>query len=92
MPKSDRRTRRHSDSRWSSWFVPDVHRGSWLGSSSRRPRRDGTGSRRLTATPGRTDDMSTEDREELRRLRRKNRRLREEREILTPLYVKKCFG
>ena len=46
----DRRTRRHSDSRWSSWFGPDVHRESWLGSSSRRPRRYETGSRRLTAT------------------------------------------
>ena len=31
----------------------------------------------------RTDGLSTEDREELRRLRRENRRLREEREILT---------
>ena len=30
----------------------------------------------------RTDGLSTEDREELRRLRRENRRLREEREIL----------
>ena len=47
----DRRTRRHSDSRWSSWFGPDVHRESWLGSSSRRPRRYETGSRRLVATP-----------------------------------------
>ena len=47
----DRRTRRHSDSRWSSWFSPDVHRESWLGSSSRRPRRYETGSRRLIATP-----------------------------------------
>ena len=46
----DRRTRRHSDSRWSSWFGPDVHRESWLGSSSRRPRRYETGSRRLIAT------------------------------------------
>ena len=47
----DRRTRRHSDSRWSSWFGPDVHRERWLGSSSRRPRRYETGSRRLIATP-----------------------------------------
>ena len=46
----DRRTRRHSDSRWSSWFDPGVHRESWLGSSSRRPRRYETGSRRLIAT------------------------------------------
>ena len=46
----DRRTRRHSDSKWSSWFGPDVHRESWLGSSSRRPRRYETGSRRLIAT------------------------------------------
>ena len=46
----DRRTRRHSDSRWSSWFGPDVHRESWLGSSSRRPRRYETGPRRLIAT------------------------------------------
>ena len=46
----DRRTRRHSDSRWSSWFGPDVHRGNWLGNSSRRPRRYETGSRRLIAT------------------------------------------
>ena len=44
-------TRRHSDSRWSIWFGPDVHRESWLGSSSRRPRRYETGSRRLIATP-----------------------------------------
>ena len=47
----DRRIRRHSDSRWSSWFGPGVHRESWLGSSSRRPRRYETGSRRRTATP-----------------------------------------
>ena len=46
----DRRTRRQSDSRWSSWFGPDVNRESWLGSSSRRPRRSASGSRRLIAT------------------------------------------
>ena len=46
----DRRTRRHSDSRWSSWFGPDVHRETSLGSSSRRPRRYETGSLRLIAT------------------------------------------
>ena len=89
----DRRTRRHSDSRWSSWFGPDVHRESWLGSLSHRPRRYETGLHRLDRDAGkRSDGLSTEDQEELRRLRRENRRLREEREILTPLYVKKCFG
>ena len=50
MPSRDRRTRRHSDSRWSSWFGPDVHREIWLARSSRRPRRSATGSRRLIAT------------------------------------------
>ena len=46
----DRRTRRHSGSRWSSWFGPDVNRESWLGSSSRRPRPYENGSRRQIAT------------------------------------------
>ncbi len=46
----DRRIRRHSGSSWSSWFGPDTHRANWLGSSSRRPRRYGTGLHRLTAT------------------------------------------
>ena len=40
----------------------------------------------------RSDGLRTEEREEIRRLRREVRRLREERDILTPLYVKKCFG
>ena len=40
----------------------------------------------------RTDGPRTEEREEVRQLRREVRRLREERDILTPLYVKKCFG
>ena len=40
----------------------------------------------------RSDGLRTEEHEEIRRLRRENRRLREEREILTPLYVKNAMG
>ena len=40
----------------------------------------------------RTDGPRTEEREEVRQLRREVRRLREERDILTPLYVKNAMG
>ena len=44
--RRDRRMRRSSGNRWSTWFGPDVRRRTWLASSSRRPRRSGPGSRR----------------------------------------------
>ena len=43
-------------------------------------------------TGTRTDGPRTEEREEVRQLRREVRRLREERDILTPLYVKNAMG
>ena len=60
---------------------PDVHRESWLGSSIGRGDTNWVAQAARDAGE-RTDGLSTEDGEELRRLRRENRRLREEREIL----------
>ena len=51
---------------------------------NRRPARSGTGSSRRAARDdgGGTDGLTTDEKEELRRLGRENRVLREEREIL----------
>ena len=58
--RPDRRTRRRSAaSRWSSWFDPDERRGTWLGSSSPRPRRFEPGWRRPTETPVRVTTACT---------------------------------
>ena len=82
----DRRTRRHSDSRWLSWFGPDVHRESWLGSSSGRSRRYDTGWLQADRDAGkRSDGLRTGEHEEIRRLRWENRQLREERYHATTL-------
>ena len=54
-------------------------------SLSPQPRRSGTGWKQAALDAGqRTDGLTTEEHEELRRLRRENRQLREERAILSP--------
>ena len=52
-------------------------------SSSRRLRRSESGSPKPTATRAGTDGLTTPEREELNRLRRENRQLKLEREILS---------
>ena len=78
MPKRDRRMRRSSAGRWSSWFGRGARRRLWRGSSSRRPKPPGTWVAQAGRDAGeRTDGLRTEEREEMRRLRGRNR----------PLYV-----
>ena len=74
-----RRARGYSGSRWSSWFGP--------GELAREFEPSAQAIRNWVAQAERdagerSDGLRTEEREELRRLRRENRRLREEREIL----------
>ena len=55
---------------------------TWLGSSNRRPRPSGPGVAQADRDTGtRSDGLRTEEREEVRQLRREVRRLREERDI-----------
>ena len=66
------------------WFVsgPEIRRGDLPGAGA-KPARDALHD--LLVRPGprlRSDGLTTAEREELRRLRRENRILREEREIL----------
>ena len=75
--------RRSTVSRWSSWSERAARQGSC-------PREFGCSAQTIRNWVGqcerdegrRKDGLSTDEREELRRLRRENRRLREEREIL----------
>jgi transposase len=83
MPKSRAPYPRSSGSGSLNWYAR-VARLNRSPSSSSRPRRpSATGWPRPTGTPGgaRTA-LTTDEREELRRLRRENKTLREEREIL----------
>ena len=70
-------------SRWSSWCGAGVACVRWRASSSRRSRRSATGSgRRILDEGRRSDGLTTEARLELLRLKRENKRLRMERDIL----------
>src|SRR6516162_9090709 len=72
-----------SAARWLTRCAPAGRRRSWRVSSNRRHSRSGTGWHSLSVTPGRGDGgLTTAEREELNRLRRENRQLRLEREIL----------
>ena len=73
-----------SVARWSSWCTPAARPRSWHASSNRRRSRSGTGWRKAERNAGRGDGgLTTAEREELCRLRRENRQLRLEREILS---------
>ena len=76
----DRRTRRPSGARGSSWLAPDGLRKSWLVSLNPPPRRIGNWVVQAECDEGRrADGLSSAEREEIRRLRCENRRLSEER-------------
>ena len=82
--------RRSSGARWSSWCVPGVIRPIWLANSSLRPRRSAIGWPSRTGRDGRREvepvadaGLSVAEREELSRLRRENKQLRLERDILS---------
>jgi transposase len=69
--------RRSFGARWSSWCVPGVIRPIWLANSNPRPRRSAIG------WPAADAGLSAAEREELSRLRRENKQLRLERDILS---------
>ena len=82
--------RRSFGGKWSSWCVPGVIRPIWLANSNPRPRRSATGLPRPTGRTGRREakpaadaGLSAAEREELTRLRRENKQLRLERDILS---------
>ena len=77
-----RPTRRSTGVRWSSWCTRGARPGSWLASMSAPPQAIRNWVRQADRDKGRREDgLTTAEREELRRLRRENRQLREEREI-----------
>ena len=76
-------TRRSTVSRWSSWSERAARQGSCPGSSGAQHQTIRNWVGQCERDEGRRKDgLNTDEREELRRLRRENRRLREEREIL----------
>src|SRR5436309_1353810 len=82
-PLYPRHTRLSSASDWLSWCAPARLPKSWRGSSSPRPQSIRNWVRQADLDEGkRTDGLTTEEREELVRLRRENCTLREEKEIL----------
>ena len=76
--------RRSSVGRWSSWYGLVARRSNWRRSSSHRRKQSATGLRQADRDEGRREDgLTTAEREELNRLRRENRQLKLEREILS---------
>ena len=68
-----------SASRWSSWSDRAARRRSWPGSSNRPLRRSAIGSARpIGMKVEGSDGLTSAERDELRRLRRENRQLRQE--------------
>src|ERR1700758_922534 len=81
--RQEQPTRLSSAARWLTWCAPAGRRRSWRVSSNRRHSRSGTGWH-SERNAGRGDGgLTTAEREELNRLRRENRQLRLEREILS---------
>jgi transposase-like protein len=83
MPRVTDPMRRNSGDRWLIWSDQGEHRRRCRPSSNRPPRRSGIGCHRPIAmnAADRTAPTSAE-RDELTRLRRENRQLRQERDIL----------
>jgi transposase-like protein len=75
--------RRSSVGRWSSWYGLVARGSNWRRSSSHRRKQSATGLRRPIVTSRREDGLTTVEREELSRLRRENRQLKLERDILS---------
>ena len=75
--------RRSSGGRWSSWCGQAGRLLSWQMSSSLRLSRSTSGSPKPIAMGAASDGLTTPEREELNRLRRENRQLKVEREILS---------
>jgi len=72
-----------SASKWWIWCGRDGVQDHWQGSSNRLTKRSGNWVAQSDRDEGRREDgLTTPEREELGRLRRDKRRLREEREIL----------
>ena len=86
MPRPSRRIRRSSANRWSSWFVPGARQRSSRVSSTSPRRASPSWVRKPPPTAASRwpskDVLSTAEREELARLRRENRQLKLERDIL----------
>ncbi len=82
----DRRTRRTSASRWSSWFEPGAHPRSSLVSSVSRPRPLTNWVGQAAIDDGKPllgkEGLTTAERQELVRLRRQLRQVQMERDIL----------
>jgi len=77
------RIRRSFAGAWLSWSARVGARRSWPGGSNRRRQAIRNWVKHADLDEGRREDgLATEEREELRRLRRENKTLRLEREIL----------